>query len=835
MPDLTFTRVDVEGEAGRQPWQRCERFATEIDPDDMADTAASYARAADGARGAGELAARATTLAADAGGLDGDDLVDAEGRIVETADGLQGNGEDLDQVLNHLVRAMNTAIDTRDEVYGLVFEPGGLEEKYQRHVQSAVDEWNAWQGALTDRVAEANRTGTTRGVLGTPVALWVQHGGRDLLVHPTIGSGGPVYHLPDSLPGEVRAKHLRAAADDARAAYDDVTEAIDQYTRRLAESGQLLEGLGLDTTGGPLDLWTSPTVAEVAAQSLAEQLRQHHPDPDLLALYTEGLAQIGDGDPRLLTDAERDYLQRFYENLDIQALSALGQLHSDPDDLADGPGRAAAEERLRGISRAQEAVANGINLLTDPERGGLDPTTEAGRAAVPASVRAFVHDYAEGGVFGTDYPGPRFVPAELRLFNGFGELMAHATTPPGDAFARDLAEAAVDIQTATSTQYHPMSIEVVPNTGSSGLLQAAALNTEASAGLLNDADFRDLLLRQEWEDSEGVGALIRSGTTVPEGVDPNDAAAKPYVQAAFNVLANVDDYELFVLVPERSPQADIGNTDHSGLQRAIGDTALRYLNMVSQFPGDAGSQFLEPADPNDPAARRFTSLLGQDHRYGFQLSREDRQGLFELMNGGVDTVRSDFRAGVGEWQALTAYQAFRAGTGEAAALEAVGRVAGFVEHADIQAVENGADRSRIETTALTGLTTGAGAVATLAGASNPVSAGVALGAYGLTAAVRGSLGPAELTPQQLAEIDAIESGDWNVRTLVAHAALAADYGNAQEALDRYYGGANSVLPRAGSPDVVYGDLMNAVSEVETKSYPGAEERISRGFEDALGR
>ncbi|MDT0322070.1 TPR repeat region-containing protein [Streptomyces millisiae] len=835
MADLTFTRADVEAEAKKQPWQRCERFSTEIDPDDMADTAASYARAADEAHGAGELAARATRVAAESGGLDGDHLVDAEGRIVETAEGLQGNGEDLDQVLNHLVRAMNQAIDTRDEVRGLVFEPGGLEEKYQRHVQAAVDEWNAWQGALTDRVAQANRDGTTRTALGTPVALWVTHGGKGVLARPTFQGGDLVYHLPDDLPGEVRAKHLRAAADDAGAAYDDITEAIDQYTRKLAEWGQLLEGLGLDTTGGPLDLWTSPTVAEVAAESLAELLRQPRPDPELLALYTEGLTQILEGAPRGLTEAERDYLTTFYGRLDVQALSALGQLNSDLDDLADGPGRDAAAERMRAVGRAQEAVANGINVLTDPERGGLDVATEAGRAAVPASIRAFVYDYEGGGMFRTDYPGPTFSPAELRLFNGFGELMSHATTAPGDTFARDLATAAVDIQTATSTQYHPMSVEVVSNTGSSGLLEAVSLNTEASAGLLNDGDFRDLLLRQEWEDSTGVGELIRSGTTIPEGVDHNDAAAKPYVQAAFNLLSDVDDHDYWILVPEHSPQEELGRSDHSGLQRAIGDTALRYMNMISQFPGDAGSQFLEPSNPDDPNARRFTNLFGQDHRYGFQLSREDRQGLFELMNGTMDTVRSDFRSGVGEWQALTAYQAFSSGTGEAAALEAVGRVAGFVEHADIRAIDNGIEPARLETNVLNGLTSGAGAVATLAGASNPVSAGVALGAYGLTAAVRGALGPVELTPQQLAEIDAIESGDWDVRALVAHAALAADYGNAQENLDRYYGRDNSALPRAGSPDTVYSDLMNAVSEIETKSYPGAEERISRGYEDALGK
>ncbi|WP_461038178.1 hypothetical protein [Streptomyces mayteni] len=805
MPDFNFTPDEVEEKAGRKPWTRQREFAEEIRPDDMADTAAVYARAAGEAADAGELASQATETGIYAGGLDGDSLVDGDGRIDETAEGLQGNGQDIDRVVGYLVRAMNRAIDADDEVLRLVLGDGGLEEGRTRHVSAAINEWNGWQSALEAAVAAMPAAPTS---VVRPIApLDVSYRGRTLGITPEQDWSRAVYSLRGSLADEIRDRHLQDAADDAVATDGEITEAIEAYRTRLAEFGQELGDLGYDLSGGPFDLFTTEEMATFAGQRIAEELAKEHPDRDVLLRYTEGLDGIALGvfaDPdkpgsenlSFLNPQERAYLLEFYEQLDAEDLAALGALR-DPE----------------GDNTALRRVANGINLLTGAEYGGIDITIPENKELIPDGIREYVYDYREGTGL---YPigNSEYRPA-LRRFNDFGALLSTATVPPGDVFATDLAHAAVDVQFRTNSEYLGTD-----NTFSRDLLRTTSLNTGASADLLNDDVFRDNLLGLHWEDSSGAGDLIRAGTTVPDGVDHNSDEARAYVEAAYHVLTDAPDHRNDVLaqgLPGYFP------ADHTALQDAIGDTAVQYLDMVSKASED--SSFDVPTDPDDPNARTDRDLYGTDYRYSFGLSRDDRQGLFDMLLRGESDASQDFLDGVTTWQEVTAYNAFtRDPEGrhdEGAAFEGIGRIAGTVENAQNAAVSVG-DENRRQASAVTAIGQ-AGAMVRDMVAPLPAKMAIRVGAYGLGEMFRYSQ-PDPAIAAENTRLDSIQYGDWVTETIVARAAVAADYDGLGDTRFR---------DPSTDPDVSKEDLHREVIGVSGR-YSWEASQLDRAYKETVG-
>ena len=805
MPDFNFTPDEVEEKAGRKPWTRQREFTEEIKPEDMAETAAVYARAAGEAADAGDLAAQATHASIYAGGLDGDALVDGEGRIDATARGLQGNGQDIDQVVGYLVRAMNRAIEADEEVFGLVLGDGGLEEGRTRHVSAAISEWNGWQGALEAAVAAmpAPQLAVTRPV----VPLDVSYRGRTLSLQPGGSMAQPVYRLPGSLADEIREKHLGNAAEDAVTTDGEITDAVEAYRTRLAEFGQELGDLGYDLSGGPFDLFTTEEMATFAGRRIAEELAKDNPDPDVLLRYTEGLNGIALGvfaDPdkpggealSFLNPQERAYLLEFYEQLDADQLAALGALR-DPD----------------GDNTALRRVANGINLLTAAELGGIDITIPENKELIPDGIREFVYDYREGTGL---YPigNSEYQPA-LRRFNDFGALLSTATVPPGDVFARDLATAAVDVQFRTYNEYLGTD-----NTFSRDLLHTASLNPGASADLLNDDTFRDNLLSLHWEDSSGAGDLIRAGTTIPDGVDHNSDEARAYVQAAYHVLTDAPAHQDAVLasgVPGYFP------ADHSALQNAIGDTAVQYMDMLSKPSRESG--FDEPSDPNDPNARTDRDLYGNDYRYSFQLSRDDRQGLFDMLLRGERSASQDFLDGVTSWQEVTAYNAFTRDPAvqhdQGSAFEGIGRVAGTVENAQ-NSVASVGNENRQQASAVTAIGQ-AGAVVRDLVAPLPAKVAIRAGAYGLGEMYRYSQ-PDPAIAAENARLDSLQYGDWVSETVVARAAIAADYNGL---------GGTELRDPGTDPDVDESDLHREVADVSGR-YDWYADQLDQGYKETVG-
>ncbi|WP_129842167.1 hypothetical protein [Streptomyces sp. RFCAC02] len=396
MDGVDFTRQDVEATLEVSPWELRDAFTAEIDPDSMAETAALYARAAGEAEGAGDLAAAAARAGEEAGRLDGASLVDGRERIDASERDLHGNGAELDRVTGLLVRAMNRALDAVDEVNGPMDGPDGLDAYLAAQVEQARQE-------LAD----------------TPLLESNPYDG-DLL---TPGTGGAL-----SRTALIRLRHLTAVADRARETAGDMTEAITQYRRRLLEYGEELSDADYDITEGPLGLWTTGGMAEFAAGQVARELDSGHPDPEVLARYTETLETIGlrlydpiTGLPLSgvrLTAGELAYLERFYAALGADDLAALGALAGGP--LALDPAR------RDPLTDALTRVADGIVMLTDPAVGGSPDR-------MPAAVSAYL-DVA-------DDPAPARNTDGLtpERFEDFGRLMAAASHEPGTELGRELA------------------------------------------------------------------------------------------------------------------------------------------------------------------------------------------------------------------------------------------------------------------------------------------------------------------------------------------------------------------------------------------------------------
>jgi hypothetical protein len=788
---LYFSTDEVEEKAGKKPWTRNREFGEEIDVDDMANTANAYSRAFGEGTTAGNLAQRATAESQEAGTQGGGTIVDGEDRTEQTFQELQRNGEDMGEVTDYLVRAMRRATQARDDVEAVIIGEGtsgeGLQSKYDDHVQAAVTEWNAWQSALSSAFRAGNAgNGRSAG------DLTVSHNGESITIAPGANS---MYALPESLATEIREKHLGRAADDATTAYGDIVDEIEKYRMDLAGYGVELGELGYDLSDGPLGLWTTEEMADWAADGLSEELGKDRPDTEKMLRYTEALDAIvagiyedpnNPGDPtRQMTEDELAYLQKFYGQLDADDLSALGQLKDDNAGLE--PGQAGWQ--LSSIER----VANGLNMLMNPNAGGLDPSTEEGREGIPAGIRPFVYDYEDGDIFSQTTESDAFADG-VKDFNGFGDLMSTATLATGDQFSKDLATAAVDVQQRTSLQYTGLANEDdwTENTGSNGMLQAAALNDIASAELLSDDTFREDFLSQQWEDSSGAADLIRSGTTVPEGIDRDSEAGMLYRDAAHDLLASAGgDYQDMILGKDSMLPAD-----HTALQGALADTTLMHMDDVANYGDNSGIHY----------------------------SREERQGIFNLMAETEQDVNEGFKAGVNQIQYAMAHDYYTGAVPEGnreSTFNNVGYLTALVNEGETSAIDESNDGKALSNS-LAKSTIGGGLWAASL-APGPQQIPVSLAGAGYFA-----VAPLLPTYDPQAPLDDFEhkEGALNRETMdraVAQAAIDA-YGSDQELpelntdyIDRVGAGPNEPLDNliGGLGHGVTGDVDNArQSELE---------------------
>ncbi|GAB2902868.1 hypothetical protein [Streptomyces mayteni] len=576
MPDLAFTREDVQATAGRRPWDRRREFTAEIDPDDMADTAAAYARAAEEGATAANIAERATQVAAESGELDGESLVDGQGRIRDTQQDLRP--EELEGVTNVLVRAMNEAV-VAEEVVSHVIDGGqppvgagelvggpaarrpgkGLDDRYLDHLRAATTEWNGWVDALGTAVY---RTRTWE--YDTPPTVNVRYDGRWRQVPPSTGADGVPTYSPDHLAPEIRERHLRAAADDAVTAADDIEGAIDSYRSHLTELATELSTRGYDLSEGPLHLFVNDDMAAWSADQLRELLAnagENGPDRELLMRYLSGVEGVVLGvyddeyadhpaPARRLTEAELSYLETFYDRLTPETLAAIGRANWTTGATTD----AESSYLTNWGNAAMRFTSDGLLMLLNPDVGGHDPVRDPG--AVPDALGPYVYDHAA-----------RLRGASLERvaeFSSFGDLMGQSRVAGGRAFSEDLARAAVAIEPLTSDVRHEVSENPV-NTGTRDLLDVAGRRPEAAAALVADPDFTRSLMNNhyaqpydisgtEWDGGREWKAvdLVERATTPPAGVDPASERGRAHADAAYAYLSYLD-----------SPDASGRNNDGS--------------------------------------------------------------------------------------------------------------------------------------------------------------------------------------------------------------------------------------------------------------------------------
>ncbi|TDC25167.1 hypothetical protein E1265_07800 [Streptomyces sp. 8K308] len=551
-PDLGFAKEDVERAAGRSPWRRQEQFTTELDTDDMAQTAAIYARAAEESVNSLELSERASELAAESGELDGATLADGEERVTITTRDLDSRG--MEKTVGSLQQAMNLALVAEEAVIGVIaggdvpqgageYLPGrldatrangkwtrgnGLDARVQRHAEEAVAEYNGWATALSEAYYRMRAW-----EYDTPPTIPIQYQGRWRDIQPVIGADGKADYSVEPLAQEVRDRHLRAAADDAVDADEDIVEAIDGYRTRLSGLAYDLVSAGVDISRGPLDLFVTEDMAAWSAERINEAFGPGvDAVPSRIRSYLAGLEGITEsvygGTPlhpaRDLTPAERAFLERFYGDLTPHALGGLGNLDTADRDL----------QGLLDARAVRQSVGDGVNALFDPAVGGIAPGPNGER--VPDSIRYYVYDYASH----LEYP-TRDMVAD---FDGFGRLMGESMAPSGPEFSRDTAHAAVDIERTTrdfvETDGTPM------NEGTRNLLGIAARRPEIAAELLSDPEFAENMLNagyptsepgeQRQRGAEGVSGFVHQAAQLPDGVDPDSAEGRVYADAAYNYL-----------------------------------------------------------------------------------------------------------------------------------------------------------------------------------------------------------------------------------------------------------------------------------------------------------
>ncbi|WP_129837670.1 hypothetical protein [Streptomyces sp. RFCAC02] len=623
--DVSFDKADVEA-LGAKPWTHRDEFAAEVDTEHMADTASIFARAAHSARDAGDLAERATEIGQQAGALNGSAFVEDD-RIDSTAAGLQGNGEGIDKVVGMLVKAMNRAMQAREEVDAQI-DGGdggaGMQQVLQHNSAAAVQTWERAQQFFAAQAPPSPIT--PQPFLGAGVPRFTFNN----VEYEGVPSAG-AWTAPPSLPGDIRDTYLNMTGDEASWADEEITDAIRQYRQKLAQYGAELEEAGYDTSEGPLGIWHSDEMAAFNGEQVKKLLSEGDPDPELLSRYTAGLDSLADDlddkDGAKQPSAEQQaYLNAFFGKVGTEDLLAAGRLK--------GP----------AFEPFQEALANGvIAASTGPQ---------------PVST---VKEFFEKTPISDEGTGQN-LKLQADRFNDFGALMSHGTVTPSDAFSTSLINASIDAQKDYWNKA-PLGSQY-PLDGAHELLQLAAANDGAAATFLGDENQVKRLLDPTlaWQDNgRAVGDLMRAGT-LPDG-ETFTAAERDKLKAGYTVMQYIaDNSEAYVdnsfSLPSRAEEAFTDIASHP-----------EYLkNLSAATNGDS-----------------YVDRVAGDR---FQFSADDRSALFSALLHGEEENADSFRSAVDEYTGQRAHEVFdgRAGTGTPSAeIEQLGELNAAVINAELDA------------------------------------------------------------------------------------------------------------------------------------------------------
>ncbi|GAB2886099.1 hypothetical protein [Streptomyces mayteni] len=652
MSGVYFDREDVIAEAECDPWTAATDFRDEIDVEQMASDSRGFAEAAGKASDAGELASLASEEAADSASTDGLSHHEAEENIAITSRDLQGSGDDIESVADIINSATTLALAASDDVLDLHNDAVSMLLEHQADAEAEYNE-----KLLQFQQSVDNLAGRITDLTPTP---YVTIAGEDYLAGGNVFSG---WTFPQDAIDRIREHFLSKAAEDAEVFHGRIEGEIDDYRSAMLTKAGELGDLGYDVGAGPLNLWYNDDMALWAADGLSGELDKANPDPDRLEFYTQGLSGIAEGlygyppsagDPnREMTGEEVAYLSVFFHALEAEDLTTLGAM---------GNVETGGPDRPTNVQVAQTAVANGINMLMNPDIGGIDPDGEFGAVATPQSIRQFIYDIPESEQAGTriSYHPPsgalsgsyRLNATDIDDFNSLSALMGSASIGSGTAFSLDMVDAALTVGNAEPVRHGALT-DADSMRVSSGLLGAASLNPEAAVAVLGDEGETARALDGYWRDTDGLADFIRSGTVPADGVD-----ADPYMAAADNVIRYAAvNHE--VLYPGSGGASD-GNEEYAPLQRALVETTLNRL------PG-----LLDIAN---------TDTYEQEERYG----------IFELMAKTDEEASSVFGAGVYAWEANRAYDRIFTvdGGGRHIAAEEIGVLEGLIHHGRLAAIDD---------------------------------------------------------------------------------------------------------------------------------------------------
>ncbi|ARQ69498.1 hypothetical protein [Streptomyces marincola] len=639
MSDISITKQDVIDKAGCDPWELESEFASDTDLEMIDSLAGIFRNGAEEADDAGGVAAYASTLEERAGTRGSNAIyADASEHLTQTYEDLGAeNLENISSVLNQVAGEAEAVLESNDEA---ITGPMGLDWVVEMQNSAAQGDWSAFESWFAEQSGG-------------------EHDLFSYTIHEETFTGTRPTFPKDDLKSHIRDYRLELAADSASRAYDRMFEDVDDYYAMLHQKEGQLSEYGYDVSDSPVPFWHTDGRAEHEAEQLHELLQQDNPDPEELERYSAGVDRLVNGlDGGELTSQERAYLRSFYDTLSADDLATLGALEGE------------------GYDGVRETVANGINTLMAPSLNGLHPTEDA--ALVPDSIKPLINEDFLDRSLDDDEVNDR-----ITQYNGLGDLMSHATMPPGHVFGAEMGGAAIAIQVdyelwqadaradsaSHGPNYFPEAEMYDDLTGTARVLDVVATNPEAAARTLNSVDRVDDLARLNWAHDGGEAAadFMRAATIPAAG----EEASRAQLDAAKHVLE---------VVSGDTAVARGGGPTTDAVEMAVLDTGMAYLDFLAREGSD-----------DDGTVR---NILGQDVP-GFALDSEARNGYFDFVANREQELKDHFYGGVSAHAQERMTQAFnQGGDGVEHALENLARLHGGLDFAEYTVAGNNPEGSQ---------------------------------------------------------------------------------------------------------------------------------------------
>ncbi|MPZ26986.1 MAG: hypothetical protein GEV12_11360 [Micromonosporaceae bacterium] len=371
---------------------------------------------------------------------------------------------------------------------------------------------------------------------------------------------------------------------------------------------------------------------------------------------TAGLNLIGQGNQRLveinqrladgerLTEAEKAYLDAWFDEVGAENLAALDAYVVEATDIPPGmPGSAAQSMIDANRSEYMSPIADALMNLSNPDKGGVTyledmpqaiqdlANTPIGEIADGSGLRWPAVDEHGNPIYDQTDP-PDFTVNGLERFGGFVDLLESSTVDGGTIVTRELGEAALRVKqdlnaiaanTTDALRFGGAGEDELAalrtatfDSDVSDILSVVARNEEAAGAMLVNDDDRAMLLGMKWFDDDGPVDIIQSGTTR----DPDNESWMP-AAATMALMDEVGGDRDFYL--DRMTE---------GMSDAVVDAGINWMDT-----------FARPATSDSPTDYgMYEDALGNE-ALGVQLSADDRANFLQFVSGTGDEDAMRFR------------------------------------------------------------------------------------------------------------------------------------------------------------------------------------------------